>query len=111
MDSFQLVGLSAEPFAPLFARAIASLPNGSASRRRDEATGFPCRVSLVDADVGEEMLLLPYCHQPARSPYNASGPIYVRKGAQQQILDVGHVPEYVTRRLISVRAYDGADIG
>ena len=109
MDSFQLVGLSAEPFAPLFAKSDRELAEMGALRVvANEATGFPCRVSLVDADVGEEMLLLPYCHQPARSPYNASGPIYVRKGAQQQILDVGHVPEYVTRRLISVRAYDGA---
>ncbi|MEO8347036.1 MAG: DUF1203 domain-containing protein [Betaproteobacteria bacterium] len=117
MDSFQLVGLSAEPFAPLFALTDLELAEMGALRVvANEPAGYPCRVSLVDAEVGEELLLLPYCHQPAKSPYNASGPIYIRKGAQRQILDVGHIPEYVGRRLISVRAYDaehmmiGADV-
>ena len=108
MASFQLVGLSAEPFTRLFALTDSELRElGVVRVVAGEKAGYPCRVSLVDADIGDELLLLPYCHQPAKSPYNASGPIYVRKRAQQRILDVGHVPEYVSRRLISVRAYDG----
>ena len=117
MVSFQLVGLTADPFARLFALTDLELAEMGALRVvANEPSSYPCRVSLVDAEVGEELLLLPYCHQPARSPYNASGPIYIRKGAQQQILEVGLVPEYVSRRLISVRAYDvnhvmiGADV-
>jgi len=109
MSSFQLVGLPAEPFAPLFElpdHALAAL-----SARRVVATGkpgFPCRVSLRDAEVGEELLLLHYRHQPASSPYKASGPIYVRKGALQQTLEAGAVPDYVRCRLMSARAYDAA---
>ena len=61
-----------------------------------------------DASVGDELLLLPYLHQPAASPYRASGPIFVRRGARQRTLDVGEVPSYVTRRLMSLRAYDAA---
>ena len=107
MSSFQLVGLSSEPFEPLF-----NLPAGELATRgihrvtAQSKPGHPCRVSLVDAEVGEELLLLPYEHQPANSPYRASGPIYVRRGAKQQILPVGNVPEYVSLRLMSVRAYD-----
>lgn len=108
---FQLVGLVAEPFAPLFALTNPELAEMGAVRVvAKEWPGYPCRVSLVDAEIGDELLLLPYCHQPAKSPYNASGPIYIRRGAHQRILDAGHVPEYVTRRLISVRAYDGQDM-
>ena len=107
MASFQLVGLPAEPFAPCFALTDAELAEMGALRVvAKESDAFPCRVSLVDAKIGDELLLLPYCHQPAKSPYKASGPIYIRKGARQQILDVGYVPEYVGRRLVSVRAYD-----
>ena len=73
-----------------------------------EASGFPCRISLEDAELGAELLLLPFVHQPAASPYQASGPIFVRRGAQQRVLDAAEIPGYVTRRLMSVRAYDSA---
>jgi hypothetical protein len=33
------------------------------------ALGFPCRVSLVDAEIGESVLLVNYEHLPAASPY------------------------------------------
>jgi hypothetical protein len=65
-------------------------------------------VSLVDATPGEELLLLPFRHHDVDSPYQAAGPIYVRRGARRADLAAEQVPEYVTRRLISLRAYDGA---
>jgi hypothetical protein len=71
--------------------------------------GYPCRVSLTDAEIGEELLLLPYTHQPADSPYRASGPIFVRRAAREASIEAGVIPEYVARRLISVRAYDAED--
>ena len=107
MPSFQLVGLPSEPFEPLFELPPEKL--GRMGARRVMATskpGFPCRISLTDAEPGEELLLLPYEHQPANSPYRASGPIYVRIGAKPQPLDVGIIPEYVSLRQISLRAYD-----
>lgn len=109
MVSFQLVGLPAEPFADLFDLADADLAAYHAQRVVATAQpGYPCRVSLTDAEVGDELLLLPYAHQPAGSPYNASGPIYVRKGARQRSLEAGVVPDYVRLRLMSARAYDAA---
>ena len=110
MTSFEIVGLPAAPFAPLFSLPEAELSKIHARRVfATEKPGFPCRVSLTDAEIGEELLLLPYTHQPADSPYRASGPIFVRKGARQASIEPGVIPEYVTRRLISVRAYDVLD--
>ena len=109
MASFQLVGLASEPFAKLFALSDQEL--AALNARRVVAAnqpGFPCRVSLTDAEVGDELLLLPYAHQPAGSPYNASGPIYIRKGARQRSLEAGVVTDYVRLRLMSARAYDAA---
>jgi hypothetical protein len=98
-----------EQFEPLFALPDAQLAKIGAVRViAGESPGYPCRVSLVDAEAGESLLLLPYLHQPALSPYKASGPIYVRKGATQRTLPPGEIPDYVSRRLISVRAYDAA---
>ena len=107
MSSFRLVGLDHAPFHPLFALSDDELVRFGAERCVATAShGFPCRVSLEDAAIGEELLLLPFEHQPAASPYRASGPIFVRRGARQRVLTVNEVPEYVASRLISVRAYD-----
>ena len=108
--TFQLVGLPQGHFEPLFAlsdEALLTL-HGAVRVRADESPGFPCRISLQDAAVGEELLLLPYDHQRGASPYRASGPIFVRRGAHPARLGVGDVPRYVTGRLISVRAYNAA---
>ena len=107
MNSFRLVGLSFEPFARYFELSDAELSARNA--RRVFATtkpGYPCRVSLADADIGEELLLLPFEHQAASSPYRSSGPIFVRKAAAPARLEAGVLPDYVRTRLISVRAYD-----
>jgi hypothetical protein len=109
MHSFQLVGLPEQAFEPLF-----DLPNeqlaqlGAIRVVAKDRPGYPCRISLADAEAGEELLLLPYEHQPANSPYKASGPIYVRRYAKQRTLEVGEVPDYVRTRLMSLRAYDAA---
>jgi Protein of unknown function (DUF1203) len=111
MPGFQLVGLQESPFHDLFTRPDEELRALQARRVvATEDTGFPCRVSLVDAAAGEELLLLPFAHQPADSPYRSSGPIFVRKAARQAVLPPGVVPPYVSRRLISLRAYDSAHL-
>ena len=111
MPSFQIVGLSPAPFEPLFALPADALAARGIRRVRAAAgTGYPCRVGLADAEAGDELLLLPFEHQPANSPYRASGPIYVKVGARPRTLAVGEVPEYVRRRQISLRAYDADDL-
>jgi len=111
MPSFQIVGLSPTPFEPLFALSSDELSTRGMRRVRASAgAGYPCRVSLADADAGDELLLLPYEHQAANSPYRASGPIYVKVGARQRTMAVGAIPESVRRRQISLRAYDADDM-
>ena len=111
MKSFQLVGLAIESFSSLFALSDGELLERNARRVFAETrTGYPCRVSLADAQIGEELLLLPFEHQPASSPYKSSGPIFVRKAAVQAHIEPGVIPDYVRTRLISVRAYDAQDL-
>jgi hypothetical protein len=74
----------------------------------DEKPGFPCRVSLVDAEPGEEVILVPFTHHDVGSPYRASGPIFVRVNAQTARPEVNEIPVLLRSRLLSLRAYDAA---
>jgi hypothetical protein len=77
-----------------------------------EKPGFPCRVSLADAEIGESVLLLNFEHLPASSPYRSIGPIFVRESATESYSRVNEVPGElrVRGRLLSVRAYDDKDM-
>jgi Protein of unknown function (DUF1203) len=111
MNSFQVTGIASAPFEPLFDLSDSALAKVNVHRVvATEKPGYPCRVSLADAEIGEELLLLPFAHQPADSPYKASGPIFVRKNALQAALARNVIPEYVRIRLISVRAYNRAHL-
>ena len=108
---FQITGLDPSPFAPLFDLDDAALRARGARRvRADADPGFPCRVSLEDAAEGEELLVLPWRHHDVDSPYRASGPIFVRRGARPARLAPGEVPPSVSRRLMSLRAYDAGHL-
>jgi hypothetical protein len=107
MTAFQFRALPHERFAPLFALSDGQLRAMHA--RREIVTGkpgFPCRVSLADAEVGDTVLLLPFLHHDVESPYRASGPIYVREGARTATPAVGEIPAMFRHRLLSLRAYD-----
>lgn len=105
--TFRIVGLPREPFAPLFALSDHELAERGMRRViADSKPGFPCRVSLVDAEPGETLLLLNFLHHDVPGPYRGSGPIYVRESATAGVFAPGEVPELLARRLLSVRAYD-----
>ena len=107
--NYRLRGLEPAPFEKLFDFDDATLAGlGMRRMRSDQPVGFPCRVSLEDAPVGEDVLLLPFTHQDSQSPYRASGPIFVRRG-QAAARIVNALPSYLTLRPLSVRAYDAAD--
>ncbi len=105
--SFQFIALPSEQFSSLFDQSDAELQAVGARRMAaDEKPGFPCRVSLVDAEVDETVLLVPFAHHDVSSPYRASGPIFVRRDATTASPGVDEVPIMLRHRLLSIRAYD-----
>lgn len=106
---FQIRGLHDGQFRYLFGKPAELLAEYGVERVVvDSEPGFPCRVSLRDAAVGESALLLNYEHQPALSPYRSSHAIFVREGAGEADLVINEVPEMMRIRLISLRAFDSA---
>ena len=104
---FRITGLPLESFRHLFSLDAAGLrAAGVVDLHVDEVHTWPCRITLQDAVPGERVLLLNHAHQPAASPYAASGPIVVRRSASATRTALNEVPEQQRRRLLSVRAYD-----
>ncbi|HEY0189824.1 MAG TPA: DUF1203 domain-containing protein [Kofleriaceae bacterium] len=105
--TYRIQGLPAEPFQRLFAMTDAELAAHRAVRQRADGPGYPCRISLTDAEPGDEVILTHFEHHPVDSPFRASHALYVRRG-ETQYDAVGQIPEQLRRRLLSVRAFDRA---
>lgn len=108
---FQIAALRRDDFEELFGLDDDALGLRGAKRYvADRKPGFPCRVSLEDAEPGERVVLVPYFHQAARSPYRASGPIFVRESARSASFEADTVPDLLRTRLLSVRSFDDSDL-
>ncbi|MBX2854040.1 MAG: DUF1203 domain-containing protein [Rhodobacteraceae bacterium] len=109
--SFQIHALPARQFAHLFEMSDQELAAQNARREVVAVSpGSPCRVSLEDAKVGEEVLLLNYEHQAEATPFRASHAIFVRRGAAQAFPERGEAPDVFRSRLISLRAFNADHI-
>jgi hypothetical protein len=99
--SFQITGLPLSQFSPLFSMSDEELARQGAVRvTADERPGFPCRVSLQDAEIGERLILLNYEHLPVATPYRSRHAIYVRESATEAQLAVDEVPHQMRPRLL-----------
>lgn len=107
--SFQISGLKFAEFAPLVGLSDAQLEALNVRRVvANRSPGFPCRVSLVDAQPGESVLLVNYEHLPVASPYRARYAIYVRENASDARVARDEIPTVLHKRLLSVRAFSAA---
>jgi len=105
--TFQIEALDLAEFAHLFSLSSDELAARRAVRVvADSCPGFPCRVSLQDAEIGETLVLFNYSHLDVQSPYAAAHAIFVRELARQAQPKPGEVPEVLSSRLLSVRAFD-----
>jgi hypothetical protein len=109
--NFQIKALAKHEFDGLIQLSVQELARQSAQWLLvDASPGYPCRVSLTDAKVGERVLALSYLHHDVVSPYRASGPIFVVEHAITAKLAINEIPQMLRHRLVSVRAYNAAAI-
>jgi hypothetical protein len=111
--SFRISGISAEVLNELRHLSDDELRQRNVFRYiADHKPGYPCRVSLVDAEIGESLLLLNFGHLMSSTPYRSVGPIFVRESARETYVRLDEIPEVLRApgRVLSVRAYDLNDM-
>lgn len=72
----------------------------------NEKPGYPCRVSLEDAEIGEEVILFAFKHHKTNSPYQSTGPLFVRKNATPFNAEINKIPKMLLHRTLSLRVYN-----
>jgi len=105
--SYHVRGLDAAPFRHLFGQPEAVLAAQGVVRVRANAKpGFPCRISLEDAEPGETLLLLNHTDHDVATPYRNSYAIYVRESAGEPAMLADRLPPVLQGRPIALRGYD-----
>ena len=115
--TYAITGLDRAPFAALFELSDAALAERGVIRVTARAKpGYPCRVTLKDAEPGESLLLLNHESHSAATPYRSAYAIYVREGAHETGRYVDSLPPVFQNRPIALRLFDaqgmliGADL-
>ena len=102
--SFRITGLPAERFSHLFTLSDAELAAQGAVRRTAEHPA-PCRISLTNARIGDEVILTNYEHHAVDSPYRMRFAIFVRKG-EETYDKIDEIPKQLRKPTLAVRAFD-----
>ena len=104
---FEISALEKDEFSHLFGLDDETLAKHGARRMKvDSNPGYPCRVTLKDAEIGETVLLLNYEHLAVDTAYRSSHAIFVREGASTRSPIVNQIPDQLKSRLLSIRAFD-----
>jgi Protein of unknown function (DUF1203) len=109
--TYRITGLSPEPFAYLIGQDDATLARHGAVRVTAVAKpGYPCRVTLDDAEPGETLILLNHVSHDVATPYRSAYAIYVREGATTTALFEDELPPVFENRPMAFRAFDSGGI-
>lgn len=104
--AYQITGLSpelAKPFQDATADELLVL--GAVQMTATGNPGFPCRISLEDAEVGEQVILFHHTSHDVDSPYRSSYAIFARIGLTAAAQFTDAVPPVFEGRTLGMRAF------
>ena len=105
--TYRISGIAPERFERLFGLPDAALAaEGVVRVTADKKPGFPCRITLEDAEPGETLLLLNHEDHDAATPFRSSYAIYVREKAAEAAVLEDELPAVFANRAIALRAFD-----
>lgn len=105
--TYRITGLSPETFAELIGASDDALAAHNAVRVTASADkGFPCRISLEDAKLGETLILLNHTSHDVATPYRSSYAIYIREAQDVPGDYVDATPPVFEGRPIALRGFD-----
>lgn len=103
--TYRIVGLDPAPYKPLFGFSDDDLAKlGIVRMTVTKKPSFPCRISLVDRDIGEDVLLLNHVSHDVTNPYRAAHAIFVANAEQGEFVD--EIPPVFQSRVLSLRGFD-----
>jgi hypothetical protein len=107
MMTYRITGLNPANHAALFAMTDAELSAINARRVTANSNhGFPCRISLRDADEGDALILFHHVSHEVATPYRSAYAIYVRETADTAAVYVDETPPVFEGRPIALRGFD-----
>jgi hypothetical protein len=105
--TYRITGIDPSPYQPLHGLSEQELAKRGALRMTvTQKPGFPCRVSLTDREIGENVLLLNYVSHDVANPYRASHAIFVTENDDEPAEFVDRVPPVFESRVLSLRGFD-----
>ena len=115
--AFTITGLAPDAFTPYFGMSDTELAEHGIVRHTATAKpGYPCRITLEDAEPGETLLLLNHVSHAADTPYRSSYAIFVRETAVENARFHDDIPPVMKGRPLALRLFDaegmlvGADL-
>lgn len=105
--TYRIEGLAPAAFESLFSMTDGELAGRNAVRLiAQSARGYPCRVTLADADEGETLILVHYVSHDVATPYRSAYAIYVRESAREAASYTDEVPPVFEGRPLGLRGFD-----
>jgi hypothetical protein len=105
--TYRIKGLNPANHAALFAMTDAKLSAINARRVTAKSNhGFPCRVSLCDADEGDALILVHHVSHYVATPYRSAYAIYVRETTDATAVYFDETPPVFEGRPIALRGFD-----
>jgi len=95
---------SLQPISAAAAHELREL--GGAIYVADEKPGFPCRQCLLDAEIGDELILVSHDPFTTDTPYRSASPIFLHREPCRPPVSLQELPEQLTCRTLSVRAFN-----
>lgn len=104
--SFVIRGLDPAQFEGVIGAREAELAARGAVRRIAESKpGYPCRVTLEDADPGDSLILLNYESHRVATPYRSAYAIFVNEKAREAAVYRDEIPPVMRARPIALRHF------
>lgn len=105
--TYKISGLDPAHFSHLVGQPDAVLAGHNARRvTANSQPGFPCRITLEDAEPGETLILLHHVSHDVATPYRSAYAIYIREQARAAARHVDALPPVFSGRPLAFRAFD-----
>lgn len=105
--TYRIEGLKRETYAELLGLGDDDLAARQARRvKADSKPGFPCRVTLEDAEPGESLILFNHVSHDVPTPFRSAYAVYVRETAAEPACYVDAPPPVFAGRALGLRGFD-----